>query len=435
MYDQMEVVRKLDLQIREDEGEPLPEPNLKEKTGSRIVWSNDETAKAGRRFARLMVALGKKELPPEGHDRSLLTTPIIGIAQGVLPPDRRRMDAAAKYASGYQRKFWEAVEISLKGLTTGEEPKTAPAPTPTNGHEIPVPPPVESQESLDDDPHPQDVTGDRSKGVIWTMQEATDVARKSAELMLKQNLHLVPDDRVGSGIMLDCIRAAQLAVLPRERRNLAGMTRARLGIRFWDPFRHFLKNPKLIQAPDEVAALKAQELADSGHIPAEPEPEGYLDLAETLEKLIAQLRPVLEDLSKVNELRGYQELMTDELNGLRNQVGNINARLATVEQAENESRAREGAPKKIRVAICCCEKHVFDHIVTGAKERDLDLDFRLYEQATTPKPIVADWAIIMKWGAHAWSEQAAHSIPRGQYTVLKGGITQALAQLEIWFKT
>jgi hypothetical protein len=87
------------------------------------------------------------------------------------------------------------------------------------------------------------------------------------------------------------------------------------------------------------------------------------------------------------------------------------------------------------VAVLGCRKYEFDYIVAGAKAAGLPkIDFRFYDQDTSPTPFRADYAITLKFMNHGWDAQCKNGVPDGNYKFSNGGVSTAIKQLETWFR-
>lgn len=297
--------------------------------------------------------------------------------------------------------------------------------------------------------------------VRWSMEEIEKVAKLAAHYLLNQGIHFIPDpyDRTGNQFLLQAIQRAQGEVLPAERRR--GFIKQRQGISdaFWKELKTCLK---------QGLGLPLHFVSGNGHKPAvaptapatvPPSPEYHPDAAADsttvqtvlsvgdaptellVSTLINRLFRLMEKNSapvKVTELerqleerRQYDEMIMAELSELRKQVEALTPQLKLPLDTMTPFPKREVAEKLPRVAILGCRKDQYDVIAHEVEKLGIKLDLRHYDQDARPVPVNADWSVTLRWVRHHWDDQL--NVPRGQSTFVRGGVGQAVQQLQQWF--
>jgi hypothetical protein len=306
--------------------------------------------------------------------------------------------------------------------------------------------------------------------VIWSDKEKDTVALHTAVLLRRQSIHKVPDldDYEGSRFLLDAIRQAQGSSLEASRRRTLHTGRNALKEDFWRRLNGFIRMPvtnaeleaKLVtlrngteappsappQAPTAPAAAPEPRVVRDGEnhqqVVEVPELKEH-SVHELVDALLAKLgqnqtfvqrftevEASLKSVAeKIAELAGFDTLITEEMSQLKDQLGQQSASLMRrMTELEHNREVRSNLTK---VAIIGCRKDEFDAVVREAG--DLPVDLKLYDQEEQPRTIHAEWAVIMKWANHKWTDQVKANIPHGQWTFIRGGTGQVAAQLKTWF--
>lgn len=312
-------------------------------------------------------------------------------------------------------------------------------------------------DTLPDAPPP--TREDNASRIHWDATERRAVVLDLARLIRKQGWRHIPDtrDRTGRNFLADFLATAQL-VLPRERRRLSASP-TQLGEAFWTLVQGALttgadleaknSNGTSDHATETTTALFAGPAtvapAPATAAPAGP-PEGkvQLDAADPLRSvpLDALLhatftrlhRNVQQSAAKVSELEQLTVMQAEDNNRLMKADIALNQRLAALEA--RLALVNTTTEKLPRVAIVGCRLYEFEHIRQGAEAAGLKLDLRHYDQEANPTKISADWAILMKWGRHAWQDQINAAITNTDRRIfLNGGVGMVITQLKTWFQS
>ncbi len=289
----------------------------------------------------------------------------------------------------------------------------------------------------------------------WSQDERRAVAIEVARLIRRQGWRHVPEpsDRTGRALLTDFLFAAQ-QLLPRERRRKT-KSPAALGDIFWTLVEAALTTKTDLAPP--VPVKSASELASEpvpGPVPeaakgeAATPPAGQAILPEadplrdvplaallqaTFRRILIAVDQAQAANRRVGELEELNAMQAEDLSQMRKEYQQVQQRIANLETAlQGLPKAEKKLP---RVAIVGCLRYQFDHITHAADAAGLELDFRHYDQETNPTKLSADWAIILKWGSHAWQDQINSAIPAGQHIFLNGGIGMAVNQLKTWFQS
>ncbi len=287
----------------------------------------------------------------------------------------------------------------------------------------------------------------------WGEMEIRQVAQAVARLLIKQGIHFIPDesDRRGSQFLIQAIRSAQEEVLPPERRRIFRQRKG-LADKFWYQVKKCLRatstaplppvetNGHAASAPiPPVAPPKASEPAPGQALLAVGDAPTALLISTLVTRLFEHLEkssaPVkTQELERqLEERRQYDEMMMAELSELRKQVEALTPQLKLpLGTLTPFPKAEEPVKKGPRVAILGCRKDQFDVIANEIGKMGLQLDLRHYDQDARPVPVHADWAITLRWVRHHWDDQL--HVPNGQRTFIRGGVGQAVQQLESWFR-
>ena len=309
--------------------------------------------------------------------------------------------------------------------------------------------------------------------ICWTDTEFDHVAKATATELLKQNIHTLPDqsDRASGSFCIAAASLAQQSTLPQERRRNC-FTRQNYGPYFWDRVAQYLKMPQLVQyvphqpevpAPSPIVvkeehkseAVSSVTLPSNenhrvevnvrmGRTPLEDYPTEELLTAvarrlsaggsQEVAKVNESVRGLVEVVNKLERqvatLTNYDELVTQELDDMRRQLADMRNQVNNQERRVEE-RTKVETKDKVRVALIGCRKDEYDLVMSQIT--DLNVDLRHYDQDAKARPIHADWAIMMKWASHTWHDHVTNDIKRGQWTHCRGGISQVVAQLRVWF--
>lgn len=289
--------------------------------------------------------------------------------------------------------------------------------------------------------------------VEWSKEEASAFLVHLAHLMRKQNLWHIPDgdDREGCIMLADYARQAQCNALPRHRRF--DMQNPRAEMEAMDLFARLgplLKVPVLPPLPskapeiEELMESKAPEAVPQSPQLA-PKPPKIASIDEFSDDEIAQAFVArfmshsahVSRLEKVlNEVQGMNALLVEEAASLRQKAEETEDRLRALEERHRQAPVAAATPRRSlpRVAIIGCRKDEFDRVVERAKQENLPVEFRLYEQDSRIQPVVAQYAITMKWRSRIWDDLVEKSgIPRSRRSYCDGSINRVHEQLVNWF--
>lgn len=273
--------------------------------------------------------------------------------------------------------------------------------------------------------------GDRVR-IHWTPTEHKTVAAATAKKMMSLNIGIVPEekDRTGNSMMLDCFRDVQYNCLPKDRRRIDVNSRHAVSPLFYEFLRAELR--ELVEAKSRAAQVASAGLpqtpapvpAFGGPAPgwAPPTPAPQVSAFDAM--IDARIRSIVGPL---------EDFFTDELDKAQKEIEILKNKVGSLSSSSGyRGPEKEKAPV---VAVISVRKDVFEHIKEASKKSGMDLEFRLYEQASKPSKIDADWAVIMRFGAHAWMDQVESSgIPAERRAFIGGGVTSVVRQLEAWFK-
>lgn len=291
--------------------------------------------------------------------------------------------------------------------------------------------------------------------VHWNSMERDLVARETVKEMMARGVGQIPsqDDRAGARLILDCARCAQQKHLPPGRiRKLTSITDIiPNGILAMLP--SAMKTAQAEREAAEQAAARAKLLGMGKKLeepvapppvntaPPIPAPAAKVEVSplsqeELADPILAAANALMLALRvqfrEMKEIREMHSLMVEEVDGLRKRVEASEAHMREIDKVDRSVVAKVKAELPV-VAILGCRKDQFDEVCTKAKERGLNLVFRHYEQDSNPRPISAQWAITFRWVRHSWDDQIKASISPRQSAFIHGGISQGVAQLELWF--
>lgn len=324
--------------------------------------------------------------------------------------------------------------------------------------------------------NPSREAGRTAGRVNWTNGELDVIAGHSAHYLLRNGIFILPEkhDRVGLGFLIPAVQDA-VKHLPKERRKLVEF-RAQVSPKLQKALKIALKAggkkmqaqaPALPQnAPESkpVAPAVTASAGTNGHdhkvitmpgLPPQPKDEQHeirpyateLEHAtneQLLSVLLARLFRSLEkkdDGHRVAELerivkdqQAYQELLTSEMADMRNDLRQLQPQL-TMAPIEEHSIAQVAldTKKAPRVAVVGGREDTFNFIVQGAEEAGMKLDFRYYDMYQKPHDFRADYCLQLRWAGHDWDKKVKDAIPSGRREFVRGGISQALTQLLLWF--
>lgn len=282
----------------------------------------------------------------------------------------------------------------------------------------------------------------------WTKEEKSMVAEVAVQQMRSCGIGIVPDpeDRGGSIMLLDAVRTAQSRVLPPERRRIfhqrAALESSRTGgVSIVDLMTQmFLKAREEKQRADEEAAKAKAAAEAAAQVPpvAVATVPGVLDLeqmhlsnAGPLTQAAVVLVQLLQRVEKTfREQEEMQSLLMTETAELRGKLASMEETLALKLKQKAEEPAAADLPV---VAVLGCQKYEFEQLVEKVAERGLKIELRHYDQDSKPRPVVATYAIIFKWIGHVWEPHIDKSVERQNQAFIKGGLSRAVMQLEVWF--
>lgn len=291
------------------------------------------------------------------------------------------------------------------------------------------------------------------KVIHWNHDEKAKMARAIVDEMMACGVGQIPteDDRAGARLLLDCARRAQGKVMPPDRRRKLSTSAEIVTNGIVSRLPEVMKQAQAereaaVNAEARAKLLGLDKKVEEPAKPVEPPPAPPVHVARTeIPPLSAEelADPILAaanglilalrvQFKEMKELRGMYELMIEDLAGLRKRVEASEEHVRVLEKVERKADGQAKAQLPV-VAILGCRKDQFDEIETRAKERGLNLVFRHYDQDSNPRPINAQWAVSMRFVRHSWDDQVNASIPRGNYSFIRGGVSQVVQQLEIWF--
>lgn len=293
--------------------------------------------------------------------------------------------------------------------------------------------------------------------IHWNSHELDQFHLILAHKLRKRGLGEIPDtnNRGGCNILTEEVRNALLEMPAERRRKLTGLM---LQIHKEDHPMHrglkdLMRKPRLPDLP--ITQLPAA--SRNGHSPAigpaelkpenvqepvpatlsapAPETGGLVAQAVQVFGRVMQLLGEVEGMRKgVEEVKEYNNLLMDENATIRERLESAEKELVQLRKdyLEMKEAKRETLP---RVAIIGCQRREFEEILKECGRRGLHARFRHYDQDQQAVELHEDFALLMKWISHDWTNKAIKAIPRGNYAFTDGGTAKAVKQLEVWLVT
>jgi hypothetical protein len=298
----------------------------------------------------------------------------------------------------------------------------------------------------------------RKRNVWWRPNEELPVLALAAKKLRERGVGFMPErgDRNGSAMLLEVLVAAQEELLPIDRRKKLTSRWNLEQAGLIDGLKHALREshrPRLqMDAPKVEAATEAAPVApvpsaqSAAPIPF-PTPAGGVPASAGMPPLSEEeaADPILHaanalmiglrvQFRKMKDMADMNALLIEEVDGLRKRTEANERRMDALEKIERKAEAVEKA-RLPSCAVLGVHKDEFAHIKMKAEEAGLQVELRFYDQDTSPRPVSTDWAIAMKFINHGWNDHLKACMTRGQYQFVRGGITNMMRQLEVWFAT
>lgn len=415
---------------------PLPcrHPQGDDGTGG-TTWSEEESAKLLDLCRQAKEASERTEENPEGTDwagpnennKKYLAFKIVEAVQNkFFPPHRRRVIGGVGIFPSRMRKPFRDI-FNLK------DPATMPLDAPILKEQL---------NRLGTVAHQGVGKGGALR--IWTPLDEQNLLTHLAQAMRKQWGPVIPegDDRLGSIMFKDMIIAAQAETIPPERRrDLTNARQVLVNTGLLDRLQKILSGQEFTP-PQQVKPSTTLAPAKENPVHHLAQPNGSAApktnataLADMLRSVAGYIETELGQAHKeAHEAHELCEAAIQENSELRLRLGNIEQQLSIMQKPSAEVTAP--APKKSlpRVAVLGCHLNEFAHIMTKAREAGLELEFKHYDQEQIPVQIKGDYALMLKWASPAWMQKMKESgIPADRRTIVQGGISRAVMQLQAWF--